>query len=557
MAAPALSWRLSLLILLPLAACRASAAVNDTSQLTCFYNSKANISCVWSRDGGLRGASCHIHAQSNKRSWNKTCELVPVGQTSWACNLILGAPDSQTLTAADTVNMNVMCQEGKRWSVVMSQAFKPFENLRLMAPVSLQVSHVGTHGCNVTWALSHSSHYIESYLEFEGRTRSPGQSWETARLLTLKQKQQWISLETLTPDTHYELQVRVKPQLGDHSVWSPWSQPLAFRTRPAAPRKETPPLPGLDYILMGLSAGAVGFIILVYLLVNSRDIGPWLKKVLKCHIPDPSQFFSQLSSEHGGDFQKWLSSPFPSSSFSHGGPAPEISPLEVLERDAKAAQLLLLQQDKVASPSPSTSGHSLTSCFTNQGYFFFHLPDALEIEACQVYFTYDPCTEEEAEEGAGGPGVPVQPPLPPLQPLSGEDDAYCTFPPGEDLLLFSPNLLGGSSPPNTARGGSGAGEERLPPSLQEGVPRHWASQPPRPPTPRSSDLVDFQSPPELALGEAGEEVPVPSSGEGAGFPWACPPRQGQDRAPTSHLTPITDVYLSLQELQDQDPAHSV
>lgn len=35
---------------------------------------------------------------------------------------------SQTLTAADTVNMSVMCQEGKRWSMVMSQAFKPFEN---------------------------------------------------------------------------------------------------------------------------------------------------------------------------------------------------------------------------------------------------------------------------------------------------------------------------------------------------------------------------------------------------------------------------------------------
>ncbi|XP_045408895.1 interleukin-2 receptor subunit beta [Lemur catta] len=556
MAAPALSWCLSLLVLLPLAACRASAAVNDTSQLTCFYNSKANISCVWSRDGGLQGTSCHIHAQSNKRSWNKTCELVPVRRTSWACNLILGAPDSQTLTAADTVNMSVMCREGKRWSMVMSQAFKPFENLRLMAPVSLQVIHIGTHRCNVTWAVSHSSHYIESYLEFEARTRSPGQRWEEAPLLTLKQKQQWICLETLTPDTHYELQVRVKPQQGDHTVWSPWSQPLAFRTQPEAPRKETPPLPWFGHVLVGLG-GACGFVILVSLLVNCRYIRLWLKKVLKCHIPDPSEFFSQLSSEHGGDFQKWLSSPFPSSSFSPGGPAPEISPLEVLERDAKAAQLLLLQQDKVASPSPSTSGHSLTSCFTNQGYFFFHLPDALEIEACQVYFTYDPCTEEEPDEGVGGPGVPVRPPFPPLQPLSGEDDAYCTLPPGEDLLLFSPSLLGGPSPPDTVLGGSGAGEERLPPSLQEGVPGHWAPQPPRPPTPRAPDLVDFQCSPELALGEAGEEVPVPGPGEGAGFPWACSPGQGQDRAPTSHLTPISDVYLSLQELQDQDPAHLV
>lgn len=31
----------------------------------------------------------------------------------------------------------------------------------------------------------------------------------------------------------YELQVRAKPQLGRHEVWSHWSQPLAFRTVPA------------------------------------------------------------------------------------------------------------------------------------------------------------------------------------------------------------------------------------------------------------------------------------------------------------------------------------
>lgn len=52
-------------------------------------------------------------------------------------------------------------------------------------------------------------------------------------LLTLRQNQQWISLETLAPDTLYELQVRARPQLGSHEAWSPWSQPLVFRTRPA------------------------------------------------------------------------------------------------------------------------------------------------------------------------------------------------------------------------------------------------------------------------------------------------------------------------------------
>ncbi|XP_062932439.1 interleukin-2 receptor subunit beta [Cynocephalus volans] len=550
MAAPALFWCLPLLILLlPLATPQASAAENDTAQLACFYNSRANISCIWSWAGGLQGMSCHIHAQFNKRSWNKTCELFQVRQTSWACNLILGPPDYQSLTAADTVNMRVMCRDGERWKTVMTQSFKPFDYLRLMAPVSLRVTHIGTHRCNITWNISQSSHYVERSLAFEARTRSLGHSWEEAPLLSLKQNQRWICLETLTPDTQYELQVRVLPQRGENTAWSPWSRPLAFRTRPADTA-----LPWFGHMIVGLS-GALGFIILVYLLASCRYIGPWLKKVLKCHIPDPSEFFTQLSSEHGGDFQKWLSSPFPSSSFSPGGLAPEISPLEVLEKDAKATQLLLLQQGKVAPPSPSTSGRSLTSCFTNQGYFFFHHPEALEIEPCQVYFTYDPCAEEEPDEG--GPGALMGSPLPPLLPLSGEDDAYCTLPPGDGLLLFSSSLLGGPNTPNTALGGTGASEERLPPSLQEEDPRAWASQPLELPIPGIPHQVDCQSPLELALGEAGEEVLAPSPGEGAGLPWASPPGQGQVRALSSCLTLNTDVYLSLQELQGQDPACSV
>ncbi|XP_054430400.1 interleukin-2 receptor subunit beta [Pteronotus mesoamericanus] len=567
MAALALSWCLSLLLfLLPLPIPWASAAVKDTSKLTCFYNSRANISCIWSRDGGLQDTSCRIHAQPDKRSWKQFCELFPVMPPSWACNLILDEdPEAQPLTASDVVNMSVMCHEGEKWQVVMTQEFKPFENLRLMAPDSLQVTHIETRRCNITWAIKQSSHYITKCLVFEARTRSPGHSWEEAALLTIGQNQQWILLETLAPGTLYEFQVRVMAQRGSNSTWGPWSQPLAFRTKPegkggdSSPWFSFHPWPArsVGHIIVGLS-GAFGFIILVYLLVNCRYLRLWLKKVLKCHIPDPSEFFPQLSSEHGGDFQKWLSSPFPSSSFSPSGPAPEISPLEVLDKDAKATQLLLLQHDKTPPPPLETSGHSLTSCFTNQGYFFFHLPDALEIEACQVYFTYDPCAEEPDE---GGPGAPEVSLLPPLPSLPGEEDAYCTFPPRDDLLLFSPTLLNGPSPPHIALGGTGAGEERLPLSLQEGTLKDWVAQPLEPPTPGAPDLVDFQSPLENALGEAGEEGPgpgpAPGLGAGAGFPWASPPGQCQVRAPTFCLPLNTDAYLSLQELQDQDPAHLV
>ncbi|XP_040610132.1 interleukin-2 receptor subunit beta isoform X2 [Mesocricetus auratus] len=429
--------------------------------------------------------------------------------------------------------MTMECQEGKGWRRVRTCNFHPFENLRLMAPHSLQVLHIETQRCNISWEVSQVSHYVDKDLEFEVRMRSLGHSWKDAPLLSLKQRQQWIHLETLTPDTSYELQVRVLAQRGDHRTWSPWSQPLAFRTRPAGPWRETLPLLWLRHLLLILGC-LFGFLLCVYVLVKCQYLGPWLKTVLKCHVPDPSEFFSQ----HGGDLQKWLSSPFPSSSFSPTGSAPEISPLEVLDGDTKAMQLLLLQRD--TAPSPSPSGHSQASCFTNQGYFFFHLPNALEIEPCQVYFTYDPCMEEDVEED--GPGPPQGSPLPSLLPLAGEEDEYCELPPRDDMLLFSPSL----SSPDSASGGVVVPEEKPPLSPQEELPLL-----------PSPDLMGSPCPPELVLGGDGEGLCAHGSGEQADVPEDSPCGQAQDRALASVLSLNTDAYLSLQELQAQDPAHLV
>ncbi|XP_021072766.1 interleukin-2 receptor subunit beta [Mus pahari] len=539
MAAIALSWRLALYIfLLLLATPWASAAVKDCSHLECFYNSRANVSCMWSHEEALNVTSCHIHAKSDLRHWNKTCELTLVRQTSWACNLILGQlPDSQSLTSVDLLDISVVCWEEKGWRRVKTCNFRPFDNLRLVAPHSLQVLHIETQRCNISWKVSQVSHYIESYLEFEARRRLLGHSWEDASVLSLKQRQQWLFLEMLIPSTSYEVQVRVIAQRGKTRTWSPWSQPLIFRTRPADPTKEILPVSWLRYILLVLGCFA-GFVSCVYILVKCRYLGPWLKTVLKCDIPDPSAFFSQLSSQHGGDLQKWLSSPVPSSFFSPSGPAPEISPLEVLDRDSKAMQLLLLQKDP--APSPSPSGHSQASCFTNQGYFFFHLPNALEIESCQVYFTYDPCVEEDVEED--GPRLPEGSPHPPLLPLAGEQDDYCAFPPRDDLLLFSLSL----STPNTAYGGSIAPEERPLLSLHEGLPSLT-----------SPDLMGLQRPLGQMLGGDGEGLSADSSEEQASVPEGSLQGQDQDRGQGPVLTLNTDAYLSLQELQAQDSVHLI
>lgn len=540
MATVVLSWRLSLYIfLLLLATPWASAAVKDCSHLECFYNSKANVSCMWSQEEALNVTTCQIHAKPDMRPWNKTCELVLVRQASWACNLILEpSPEAQALTSVDLLDISVVCLEEKAWRRVKTCKFLPFDNIRLAAPHSLQVLHSEAQRCNISWRVSQASHYVEPYLEFEARRRLLGQSWQDASLLSLRQRQQWIFLEKLTPDTSYELQVRVIAQRGKTRTWSPWSQPLVFRTRPAGPVKESLPLPWLRCLLLVLGC-FFGFLSCVCVLVKCRYLGPWLKKILKCQIPDPSEFFSRLSSQHGGDLQKWLSSPAPLSFFSPSGPAPEISPLEVLDADTKAMQLLLLQKD--AAPSPSPSGHSQASCFTNQGYFFFHLPNALEIESCQVYFTYDPCMEEDVEED--GPGLPGGSPLSPLLPLAGEQDDYCAFPPRDDLLLFSPSLR----TPSTAYGGSSAAPEERPPlSLREGLPSS-----------AFPERMGLQRPLELTLEGDGEKMSTDSSGEQAGAQEGSPHRQDQDRGQGPILALNTDAYLSLQELQAQESVHLI
>ncbi|XP_010803654.1 interleukin-2 receptor subunit beta-like isoform X1 [Bos indicus] len=278
MAAPALSCCLSLLILLLLLAIpQTSTAVNGlsisspgrnrsgggtleghgcptasptrriftayASNITCFYNSRANVSCIWSHDEGLRATTCCLHSRQPQREvlfptkqWNHTCELQPVRPGSWACNLVLGhSPEAQKLTIVDIMKLTVMCSEGGKWRRMMTQDIKPFDYIRLVPPHSLQVVHIETHRCNITWTVSQVSHYIQNDVEFEARLRYADHSWEDARLLTLRQNQQWISLENLAPSMEYELQVRAKPRLGSHEVWSHWSQPLAFRTVPAGP----------------------------------------------------------------------------------------------------------------------------------------------------------------------------------------------------------------------------------------------------------------------------------------------------------------------------------
>ncbi|MEJ1271543.1 hypothetical protein NN561_002384 [Cricetulus griseus] len=65
-----------------------------------------------------------------------------------------------------------------RHNIILSAGIFFVSAVRLMAPHSLQVLHVETQSCNISWEVSQVSHYIGKDLEFEARTRSLGHSWK-------------------------------------------------------------------------------------------------------------------------------------------------------------------------------------------------------------------------------------------------------------------------------------------------------------------------------------------------------------------------------------------
>ncbi|XP_020838180.1 interleukin-2 receptor subunit beta isoform X2 [Phascolarctos cinereus] len=537
-----LSWYLPLFLLL-LVLPWIQGALKDSPQLSCFYNSKANISCTWKPEPTLRVEQCHLYGTSKRQQpANRSCELLRVMPTLWTCDLILGEIDSQPLTVVDVLVMKVSCLIGGQ-RMVMQEEFRPFEKIRLMALSDLCLIQQEEHASNVSWAVPLCSHYLEDNLVFEARYKIQGSSWEKATMLPINQNQRWVYIEKLSPGTKYEFQVRGKPEIkGASAFWSPWSQTLIFQTKP-----QVSTFKWLIHIIMGL-CGVVS-IFLVLLLVPKWYSQKWLKKVLKCHIPDPSKFFSSLSTEHGGDFQKWLSSPFPIASFTTSVLAPEISPLEVMQKEDPNLGLLLSKELVPAYRSPETSGHSLSSCFTNQGYFFFHLPDALEVESCQVYFTYSPFSEEEEENKEEGEQGSLVPQLPPGGP---EDDSYCTFPPGDDMILFSPRVFQGPGnnlgPQSISFSGKEAKKETSPPE------EDTAATPSCDPSfSRSKNSLDSRP-------ESTQDGGLPLGtglGPASPFPWDVPPTPDQTHAVSSSYSVLnTGAYLSLGEFQNQYHTHS-
>ncbi|XP_010004143.1 PREDICTED: interleukin-2 receptor subunit beta [Chaetura pelagica] len=556
---------------------QASDLAQGTSSLTCWYDSRAALFCDWKPGKDLVEAPCQLEVLSTFRLCDsfshkiikKHCELPKAEHMTGLRRCIKTFSknsNTQCFTTADRLTLSVHCKIGENRSIpVRIENFSPLENIKLRPPGNLQLVSKTDNTYNLTWSLNISSHYLYGEREYQVRYRTTNQYWEEAKNFTIVQDQMWAVLESLSPGLKYEAAVRAKPGALSiyKGVWSDWSETILWRIHAHQ---------GSRTVLPALIVSTCIFVVIgTAFLLNLRNL-KWLKKILKTRIPDPEKFFLPLFSVHGGDIQKWLSSPFSTSSYCVNSTTPEISMLEVMQKNDQESQFLLSKATLTPDPPLETSGHSVSSCFTNQGYFFFHFSNSFEVEPCQVYFTYEPFTQE----GSGSEDGEFYHALP--------SPDLCTL--AEDMSLLSQNFLHCTKATQGFQNGSfmeeteGKAQQTMAiskalqssedtssaPVLKqdEKVMDKTASQPaealcqldtdfPDPPDLHDKDTIDAME----GNGKAGPltDPCTPAANSVSSFSQPPPLEQSQDenpcRAAFSSQVPNTGSYLSLRDLQSQ------
>ncbi|NWI16861.1 IL2RB protein, partial [Crypturellus soui] len=562
----------------------ASDSTQDTSNLTCWYDSRAALFCTWNPGRDLAEAPCHLEILSKLalcdryvtgKVEQKHCELPKAEHVTGLRRCIKTFSKNsniQCFTTADSLTIAVRCRIGEKTiTPVQKENFHPLSNIKLRPPGNLQLIRKTKDSYNLTWTMNISSHYLDGEREYQVQYRTIRQPWEAAKTYNIVQDQMWVMFEKLSPNLKYEAAVRAKPSASStcKGVWSDWSETILWRTH--ADQTSFP-------VLLVLIVSICIFVITVTaLLVNLRTL-KWFKKMLKIHIPDPEKFFPRLITVHGGDVQKWLSSPFSTSSYYVSSTTPEISMLEVMQKKDQESQFLLSKSMLPSDPPLETSGHSVSSCFTNQGYFFFHLPNSFEIEPCQVYFTYEPFSQENSASKDNES----------YQALSSPD--LCML--AEDAPVLSHSFLHCIRGPQGFQNGSyieeTENEVQQDTTISETLPSTESTSP-TPTLKQDEEVTDkialqpsetlcqldtvFPDPPDLhdsntskTTEGSGNAIPLINSGTpeaytSSSFPQPASLGQTQTedpcRAAFSSQVPNTGAYLSLKDLQSQYGYHSV
>ncbi|KAK6471525.1 interleukin-2 receptor subunit beta-like [Huso huso] len=321
------------------------------------------------QDGGLREAFLQL------RCLEITALAFRQGRSRLSCFV----SQRQTFTIVTVITSRVKC--GNSSQDAANITFKPIENVKMHPPFAPSI----VDSTNITWTLNHS--LISVHLQervFQIRFKRKEKSWEVS--VTYSQEST-VSLLTvsLVPPFKGELTIfKIHSLTSDQHQWCDCflnGSVCVLVTLAGLFRKPDSPLQmELLFVMICVPALAV-FLITIY----SRK---WIHKVSCLNIPDPSKYFAPLNSQHGGNFQKWLSPMFSPESFTGGESNTKISLVEVFEVKGSFEKECpgsgCQEWGKNCNSSSSSGG------FSNMGYFYSKYPGSLEIDSCPVYFSYEP-----------------------------------------------------------------------------------------------------------------------------------------------------------------------
>lgn len=345
------------------------------SDLVCYTDYLETVTCVletwslhpgtltltWQDQYGELGdgaTSCSLHRSSHNATHAKyTCHM----------DVFRFMPD-------DVFSVNVTDQASNYsrecGSFVLADSIKP------APPFNVTVTFSGHY--NVSWCSDYEDpdfYALRGKMQYELQYRNRGDPWALSpvtKLVSVDSRSVSLLPLEFRKDSSYELQVRAGPQPGSsfRGTWSEWSDPVIFQTLSEESREGW----GTHQLLLLLLLVILGPV-LVFLGLKIHL--PWrLCKKVWAPVPSPKRFFQPLYEGHGGDFKKWVGSPFSTSSLELGpwstvvlstlqlpDRGPSRSPAKGLESPGVAAPADLLETDGVTEPrswgpAPARAGGS-------------------------------------------------------------------------------------------------------------------------------------------------------------------------------------------------------
>ncbi|XP_076997582.1 interleukin-21 receptor [Tamandua tetradactyla] len=310
--------------------------------------------------------------------------------------------DVSHFMADDIFSVNMTDQSGNYsqecGSFVLAESIKP------SPPFNVTVTFSGHY--NISWSSDYDDptfYALKGKLQYELQYRNRGDPWALdpgKKLISVDSRSVSLLPLEFRRNSSYEVQVRAGPQPGSsfQGTWSEWSDPAIFQTQPAeVPGGWNPYLLFLLFLLLLPLLALPPVVVFLDLKIHL----PWrLWKKVWVQVPSPERFFRPLYAGHGGDFKKWVGTPFSASSLELPG-AP--STLEVhsccsLQGPAKGPASMepadLVEADGLPEagswgPAPATAGSLGGSAYSPERYRLYGL---LSLDAVTVLDADRLCT---------------------------------------------------------------------------------------------------------------------------------------------------------------------